>query len=363
MDRIEELIKKARPHVVVPDGHSGSGGAAGKAGGEWPPVTDDSRPPVTELISAAASRPATGRSSRTALRMAVAGLAAAAVITGGVVAGTLGRPVSAPAPAASQETSATATPTPTVPVKASPTAAAPATATSPVPSSARPARSAPAATAVAPPAETPMPAEPSPPIVTPTGSAPLPLPAGWSTYASPGGTVRFDHPGTWSVLPNASSFPDMVNVSVKDQAGKLMATLTYGGAGGLGGACRPDPVPYTVLDFATVDVPYNPQIPDSVTPRFAFRAMPDGGGVVASYGLTSTVGGQDGKACMIYNVVNGPPSSSIYMFASAVQMSLGDYERGGALTFTSMDEARAYMGTPEYAAAKRMIMSLRISDG
>ena len=208
-----------------------------------------------------------------------------------------------------------------------------------------------------------MPAEPSPPIVTPTGSAPLSLPAGWSTYSSSGGKVSFDHPGTWSVVPNGSAFPDMVNVSVKDQAGTLMATLTYGGAGGLGGACRQDPVPYTVLDFATVDVPYNPQIPDSVTPRFAFRAMPDGGGVTASYGLTSTVGGQDGKACMIYNVVNGPPSSSIYMFASAVQMSLGDFERGGALTFAGMDEARAYMGTPGYAAAKRMIMSLRISDG
>ena len=357
MDRIEELIRKARPHVVVPDGRDG------RAEGERPPFADDYPSPATEFISATASRSAPGRGSRTVLRAAVAGLAAAAVITGGVVAGNLGRPVSAPAPAASQETSATATATvtatPSGPVAASPTA----TATSPVPSPARPSQSAPAATAAAPPAETPMPAEPSPPIVTPTGSAPLSLPAGWSTYSSSGGEVSFDHPGTWSVTPNGSAFPDMVNVSVKDKAGTLMATLTYGGAGGLGGACREDPVPYTVLDFATVDVPYNPQIPDSVTPRFAFRAMPDGGGVTASYGLTSTVGGQDGKACMIYNVVNGPPSSSIYMFASAVQMSLGDFERGGALTFASMDEARAYMGTPGYAAAKRMIMSLRISDG
>lgn len=365
MDRIEELMKNARPHVVVPEHPSGiptavpptsaihavAAPAAGNNPGGDNDWADGELRPFTD-----APRLAAGRNSRTALKAAVAGLAAAAVITVGVVAGNMGRPASAPAPAASQSPSvlATARPTPSSPA-------------SPIPTPSGPAQSAPASTAVAPPAESPVPAEPSPPVVTPTGSALPPLPAGWSTYSSTSGKVSFDHPGTWTVVPQTGGTPGAVNLEVKDKAGKLVAMLTYGGKGGVGGACTADPVPYTVLDYATVDVPYNPQVPDSVTPRFAFRAMQEAGGVTASYGLTSTVGGQDGKSCMIYNLVNGPAESPIYMFASGLQMTAGNPGQAdsspGAMTFASLADARAYMKSAEYTNAKRMIMSLRISDG
>ena len=37
--------------------------------------------------------------------------------------------------------------------------------------------------------------------------------------------------------------------------------------------------------------------------------------------------------------------------------------RKGAKTFPSLDAARAYMQTPEYLNAKRMITSLKINEG
>ncbi|TSE16271.1 hypothetical protein B1A87_010720 [Arthrobacter sp. KBS0703] len=211
----------------------------------------------------------------------------------------------------------------------------------------------------------PLPAEPAAPATSAAAAASAsagPLPAGWATYRSSGGKVSFDHPGTWTVVPAAGAAPDAVNIEVKDHAGKIVAILTYGGSGAVGGACFTEPVPYTVLDFAEVDLPYNPQVPDSVTPRFAFRAMEDAGGVIATYGLTSTAGGPDGKACTIYNLVNGTSASPIYMFAGALQMGPGNSPQQGVLQFANLDAARAYMKTPAYADAKRMITSLRISD-
>jgi hypothetical protein len=81
----------------------------------------------------------------------------------------------------------------------------------------------------------------------------------------------------------------------------------------------------------------------------------------------ATVGGQDGKSCMMYNLVNAPAESRLYMLASSLQMSAGNPRHAdpsqGPMTFASLDEARAYMMTAEYTNAKRMIMSLRISDG
>ena len=348
MDRIEELMRNARPDVTVPprpsvapaeiagglaapatslhaaDGTTGTGNGLGV-------FTDQGRP-----VSKGLGR---GTRRRKVLGTALAGLAAAAVITVGVLAGNLGRPAPGPAPAANTEMTATATPTPS----SSASAAAPTD-----PATVKP----------------PLPSEPvaqtNPAATAPAGA---PLPAGWKTYRSSGGKVSFDYPGNWTVVGQSAGASGQVSVQVNDQLGKTIATLTYGGTGGLGGACSAEPVPYTVLDFATVDLPYNPQASNSVTPRFTFRAMEDAGGVIASYGLTSTVGGQGGKACLIYNVVNGPSESPVYMFASTVQMNSGGSGASGAMTFPSLDEARAYMATPEYANAKQMITSLRIAVG
>ncbi len=105
----------------------------------------------------------------------------------------------------------------------------------------------------------------------------------------------------------------------------------------------------------------------SVTPRFAFRALQEADRVTASYGLTSSLAGKDGTTCMFYNVVNGPAESPMYSFADAFQVRAGgpraNRKPQGRQDFPSMDAAKAYMQTPEYLNAKRMITSLKINAG
>ncbi|WP_120520534.1 hypothetical protein [Arthrobacter celericrescens] len=200
-----------------------------------------------------------------------------------------------------------------------------------------------------------------PMAATPDG---VPLPNG---YVSPDGRVSFSYPAQWTVQPKPDAAPNAVNLTVHDASGKKVAELAFGNqGGGLGGSCT-TPVPYTVLDYAEVQLPYNKEFTNSVTPRFAYRVMETGNGkVLASYGLTSTIGGADGKACLIYNVVNGPELSPIYMFASGAQMrpDLTDAEAAdqGVLVFDSMAEAIEYRNTEEYRLVKAMITSLTVAE-
>jgi|GEM_PF-2235803 len=189
-------------------------------------------------------------------------------------------------------------------------------------------------------------------------------PQSLGAYTSPDGRVSFNYPAAWTVQTKESSTPGAVNLAVKDASGKKLAELAFGTqGGGLGGSCG-QYVPYTVLDYAEVPLPYNEAFEGVITPRFAYRAMESNGKVLASYGLTSTVGGADGKACLIYNVVNGPEESPIYMFASGLQMTAGlsdaDAKAAGVLVFNTMDEAVAYRNSEEYKQVKAMITSLKI---
>ena len=230
-----------------------------------------------------------------------------------------------------------------------------------------------AATTTAPPPTVATSAPVPPPIVAPASSnaatpTPTPTPSigAWRTFTSADGKVSFEHPATWTVVTPAGAFgPGAVDVDVANEAGVVVASLHLGPYGGLGGACQ-GAVPYTVLDVVEVDLPYQPA-KGSVTPRFAFRALQEKDRVTASFGLTSTVAGQDGTTCMFYNVVNGPAETPMYSFADAFQVNAGGTEevanRQGAKTFASLDAARAYMQTSEYLNAKRMITSLKITAG
>ncbi|MGP4033080.1 hypothetical protein [Pseudarthrobacter sp. 1C304] len=219
---------------------------------------------------------------------------------------------------------------------------------------------------------TPSPAPPSATPAAPTtaaatpSSTPAPPPDEWRTFTSSNGRVSFEHPGSWSVATPPGAFGDGdVDVDVSDEAGVVVASLHLGPAGGFGGACQGQ-VPYSVLDSVEVDLPYQPS-KGSVTPRFTFRALQEADRVTASYGLTSVPAGQNGTTCMFYNMVNGTAETPIYTFADAFQVRAGDPEqtpgRKGAKAFPSMDAARAYMETPEYLNAKRMITSLKLTAG
>ena len=228
---------------------------------------------------------------------------------------------------------------------------------------------------VAPTASTALTAAPSPSVATSeavppsasaTSSPPSPSPSTgeWRTFTSDDAKVSFDYPAVWSVsTPAGAAGSGAVDVDVANEDAVVVASLHFGPSGGLGGACQ-GPVPYEVLDTVEVNLPYQPS-KGSVTPRFAFRALQEANHVTASYGLTSTLAGQGGTTCMFYNVVNGPAESPMYSFADAFQVTVGGSEeapnRKGAKTFPSMDAARAYMQTPEYSNAKRMITSLKIT--
>ncbi|MDQ0821814.1 hypothetical protein QFZ79_004191 [Arthrobacter sp. V4I6] len=265
-------------------------------------------------------------------RVAALAAVAAAVVTGGIVAaGNLG---SVPAPA---DGAGRVTP---------PTAAASLTVT-PMPST-------------APSVSVPAVAAPSATTAAPAGE--------WRTFTSADGKVSFDYPAEWSVAaPPGAAGSTALDVDVSDAAGIVLASLHYGPTGaGLGGRCEGE-VPYSVLDSMELALPYNTGAADTITPRFAFRALQEPDRVTASYGITGSVAGKDGKSCMFYNVVSGPAESPLYSFADTVQVNAGGAgeigNRMGAKTFRSLDEARAYMQTPEYLNAKRMITSLKIKAG
>ncbi|MET1063962.1 MAG: hypothetical protein ABWX85_03230, partial [Arthrobacter sp.] len=270
------------------------------------------------------------------LAAAVAALALAAVAGGVAVAGNMGS--ANPDPAAAS-TAGVVAPTASAPLTVTPSLAVSTSASVP-------------------------PSAPAPPA--PSGTATPPSSGDWRTFTSTDGQVSFNHPAAWNVsAPAGAGGPGAVDVDVANEAGMVVASLHLGPAGGLGGACQGS-VPYAVLDSVEVDLPHQPS-KGSVTPRFAFRAIQETDRVLASFGLTDTPAGQNGTTCMFYNVIIGAPGTPTYTFADTFQVRTGDTEevpnRQGAKAFASMDAARAYMQTPEYLNAKRMITSLKISAG
>lgn len=329
MDRIEQLMKNAKPQIPGPrqqtvptNPESVAGEPEAQAAHTFSGTFTDSKN-VTSLDRARQSK------RRTAIRAGVAGLAAAAVVTLAVVAGNMGASNSpAPGPAASN-TASDAAPSP------SPSASQTATAAT-------------------------SPASPS------ASAAPASVPAAaWQTFTSANGRVAFDHPAGWNVVPlSGDGAGNVVKLQVTDSAGKPVADLVYGDTGGaLGAACSSEPRAYTVLDTVEMQLPYNSAASD-VTPRFTYRALETGAGVNASFGITTVKAGADGRSCMFYNVVNGPQESPIYMFADSLQVnSAPSPEATGVKSFTNVAEAQAYMQTSGYLDAKRMITSLKITAG
>ncbi|MCU1547717.1 MAG: hypothetical protein JWO29_668 [Arthrobacter sp.] len=201
----------------------------------------------------------------------------------------------------------------------------------------------------------------------PTAPAPVPPAEEWRTFRSPGGKVSFEYPPDWNVAaPKGAAGSPAVDVDVSDADGMVVASLHYGPSGGIGGTCR-GAVPYAVLDSVELALPYNAAGADTIPPRFAFRSLQEPGRITASYGITSSLAGRNGKSCMFYNVVSGPAESPLYSFADAFQVNVGGAgeagDRKGAKTFATVEEAKAYMQTAEYRNAKRMITSLKIGPG
>ena len=314
MDPIKNLIAGADPlrsDPAVPDADE----ALLQVTTGVPMFTDSLPPNVLQFED---------RKRRRARVAGVVTLAAAAVTAGVLVATNLGPLASAPAPAgtvvpSATETAGPATPTPTATPSATPSATA-----------------------------TPAP--------TRTAAA-----VSWTTFTDATGQATFEHPLGWTV----SQTPQTIDggsyniVEVKNTAGKTMATLrlVYDATGG---PVCPDPKPYQTLDSVIVDIPQkaaklreHPQGPSA----FVFRVI-QGDKVYGSLALTDGDLAPQTTTCGLYNGILGPDNVPFAQFGDTVWLTADG--KDAPLTFDSVAEAKAYMGTQEYKNLKRMLVSLAL---
>jgi hypothetical protein len=328
MDPIKNLISGSDPLRNDPAAMPDAEAALGRATSGVPMFTDSLPPNVLRF------------EDRKRRRARVAGaltLAAAAVTAGVLVAGNLGTLVSAPAPAG---TALPATAESTIPAKATPTTTTAPTLT---------------------PSATPTPTPSSTPPATAT-STPTPVAAvSWTTFTDATGQATFEYPAGWAL----SQMPQTIDggaynvVEVKNAAGRTMATLqlVYDGAGG---PVCPDPKPYQTLDSVVVDIPQkaaklkeHPRGPSA----FVFRVI-EGDKVYGSVALTDGDLAPQPTTCGLYNGILGPDKVPFTHFGDTVWLTADGND--APLTFDSVAEAKAYMGTQEYQDVKRMLISLAL---
>ncbi|MDQ1057852.1 hypothetical protein QFZ23_001753 [Arthrobacter globiformis] len=313
MDPIKNLISGSDPlrndPAAVPDADAAL----------WRVTTE--APMFTDSLPATVLR-FEDRKRRRARVAGVLALAAAAVTAGVLVATNLGPLASAPAPAGTVAPSTSET-------------AGPAT-----------------------PTATPSPTRTATATPTPT---PTPAPATWTTFTDATGQATFEHPLGWTV----SQTPQTIDggsyniVELKNAAGRTMATLrlVYDVAGG---PVCPAPKPYQTLDSVVVDIPQkaaklreHPQGPSA----FVFRVI-QGDKVYGSLALTDGDLAPQTTTCGLYNGILGPDNVPIAQFGDTVWLTADG--KDAPLTFGSLAEAKAYMGTQEYRDMKRMLISLAL---
>lgn len=215
---------------------------------------------------------------------------------------------------------------------------------------------------VDPPPTTPAaPAKPSP--TTAPSASPDPEPQQWERFADPRTPGSFEIPPGWSVVESEESEPEheILKFDMLDAAGAKQ--LTYARkVMGLGGGCGDDSsydLVTSELDAQPLDVPgYVPSsdpLPGTVPPQFSYRVFETAHepGVFATVALSDTT---PGERCFYYNLLM--TDTGYVQFADTLQVSVSD----AAKHFDSVEEARAYMNTDEYATLKRVLLSFRL-DG
>jgi hypothetical protein len=227
----------------------------------------------------------------------------------------------------------------------------------------------PAGTVVPSPSESTLPSTPTPtatPSVTRSATAtptptPTAVPAAWTTFTDATGQATFEHPLGWTV----SEAPKTIEggayniVEVKNAAGKTMSTLSlvYDVTGG---PVCPAPKPFQTLDSVVVDIPQKPAkvAETGLGPSaFVFRVV-EGGKVYGSLALADRDPAPQATTCGLYNGILGPDNVPFAHFGDTVWLTADG--RDAPLTFDSVAEAKAYMGTQEYRDVKRMLISLAL---
>ncbi|WP_198677556.1 hypothetical protein [Leucobacter luti] len=212
------------------------------------------------------------------------------------------------------------------------------------------------------PAPTPTPIATQTPAPTPTQtptSTPTPTAIPWERFSDERLTQSFELPPGWTVQelggPNDMG---IVQLGVLDPTG-AQRLVFMNAVQGLGGACGELPQQaIEELDACPVEIPGYVAAPDGVTelvaPRVVFRAAPVAEGALASLALADDV---PPLSCMYVNLLH--TSGGLTAFGTALQVDT--YDPQSQWLFGSMDEARAYTQTDDYAQLVRILQSFRIA--
>lgn len=188
----------------------------------------------------------------------------------------------------------------------------------------------------------------------------------WKTYSDASKRVSFELPQDWivqSVQPDQGSLPGAVKIEVKDAKGLYLATLQTGLPPASPVACAADAGrPYVVVSSVPVEVPHSDG-EGTIAPRVVFRVI-QGYKFFGSYGITNMVGGADGKACQLRNMVQGPAGKGDFYFGdlATLRAFAVDEKVAPAKSFDTLEQAAKYVNeSSEFANVQRMLLSLKIN--
>ncbi|MFF2344116.1 hypothetical protein [Pseudarthrobacter sp. NPDC058119] len=198
------------------------------------------------------------------------------------------------------------------------------------------------------------------------GPQAVPTATSWKTFSDPAKTVSFDLPADWiaqSVATEEGVLPGGLKVDVKKPDGTFMASLRTG--------LPPSSVdcpdgaqhPYTVISSVPFDLAAEGG-EGTIPPRMVYRVI-QGYRYFGSYGITNLVGGTDGKACELRNVVRGPAGKGDYSFGDLVALKAfaPDEKVAPAKAFDTLAQAAQYVNeSPDFANVQRMLMSLKVKN-
>ncbi|MET3718477.1 MULTISPECIES: hypothetical protein [unclassified Arthrobacter] len=209
------------------------------------------------------------------------------------------------------------------------------------------------------------------PAATPSGSpsttsGPAATASAWKTFTDPGKTVGFDLPEEWiaqSVTPGEGTLPGALKIEVKKQDGTFVAALRTGLPPSESVCPDAGKKPYLVISSVPVKLP-GLMGEGTIAPHAVFRVI-QGYRYFGSYGITNIVGGSDGQACELRNVVRGPAGKGDYSFGDVgvLKVFAADEKVAPARAFDTLDQAAKYVDeSSDFANVQRMLMSLEIKN-
>lgn len=121
--------------------------------------------------------------------------------------------------------------------------------------------------------------------------------------------------------------------------------------------------PYTVISSVPFELAAQGGA-GTIPPRMVYRVI-QGYRYFGSYGITNLVGGTDGRACELRNVVRGPDGKGDYSFGDLVVLKAfaPDEKVAPAKAFDTLAQAAQYVNdSSDFANVQRMLMSLKVKN-